>query len=368
MLNGPDFLNPLTEVLMAFRQGQQNSPHIRHAGNDIWNLLRALYCSLCAGAFESITKAHYVDDLIDSYTDDSEAIAVTSKVRDIHAEGGFTIRNWISNSTAILKHFGDWQIAEQHPKERWPGGRFARLKRDVLNGESIPTNREALQVLMSIFDPLGLLSCYTIGLKMLLQKVWRAGIDWDEELPDALLTSWQQWKTVLLQATELEFPRFYSTLLPNADQIDLHTFVDASEYAYAAVTYLRIKRGADVDTVLVAAKCKVAPLKPVSIPRMELLAAVIGVGLAKKAMNVRRLNINSTIDKSSSLIALNVYLDEDGVLRIQGRNDNINPDNAIVLSKNSQIAFLITKYYHEKSHHMMHESTINRIRNDFYVL
>ncbi|XP_043861898.1 uncharacterized protein LOC122756444 [Drosophila santomea] len=334
MLNGPDFLNPLTEVLMAFRVGrigvcadiaemfhqitiQQSDMHAQRflwlsKGNKTPRtfVMRAMTFGICCApciahyvrdknaqefkdqcprAFESITKAHYVDDLIDSYTDDSEAIEVTSKVRDIHAEGGFTIRNWISNSTAILKHFGEWQIAEQHPKELggpekvlgmyWEPSndvfkytfRFARLKRDVLNGESIPTKREALQVLMSIFDPLGLLSCYTIGLKMLLQKVWRAGIDWDEELPDALFTSWQQWKTVLLQATELEFPRFYSTLLPNADQIDLHTFVDASEYAYAAVTYLRIKRGADVDTVLVAAKCKVAPLKPVSIPRMELL-------------------------------------------------------------------------------------------------
>ncbi|KAH8283198.1 hypothetical protein KR054_008569, partial [Drosophila jambulina] len=125
-------------------------------------------------------------------------------------EGGFTIRNWISNSTAILTHFGEHQTSEQHPKELsgpekvlgmyWEPSnevfkyifRFARLKRDVLNGETVPTKREALQVLMSIFDPLGLLSCYTIGLKMLLQKVWRAGINWDEELPDALLTSWQQ--------------------------------------------------------------------------------------------------------------------------------------------------------------------------------
>ncbi|KAH8234499.1 hypothetical protein KR032_001140, partial [Drosophila birchii] len=125
-------------------------------------------------------------------------------------EGGFTIRNWISNSTAILKHFGEHQAAEQHPKELsgpekvlgmyWDPSndvfkstfRFARFKRDVLNGETVPTKREALQVLMSIFDPLGLLSCYTIGLKMLLQKVWRTGIGWDEELPEELLTSWRQ--------------------------------------------------------------------------------------------------------------------------------------------------------------------------------
>ncbi|XP_041632480.1 uncharacterized protein [Drosophila kikkawai] len=373
MLTGPDYLNSLTEVLMAFRVGrigvcadiaemfhqiiiQQSDMHVQrflwlHKDNKTPRIfvMRAMTFGICCApciahyvrdknaqefkdhcprAFESITEAHYVDDLIDSYTDDSEAIAVTTKVRDIHAEGGFTIRNWISNSTAVLKHFGERQIDEQSPKElgdpekvlgmNWEPSndvfkytfRFARLKRDVLNGETVPTKREALQVLMSIFDPLGLLSCYTIGLKMLLQKVWRAGIDWDEELPDTLLGSWRQWKTVLLQAAKLEFPRFYSTLLPNADQIDLHTFVDASEYAYAAVAYLRIKQGADIDTVLVAAKCKVAPLKPVSIPRMELLAAVMGVNLAKKVINIRRLNINSSTYWSNSTTVLQ-WLDMD---------------------------------------------------------
>ncbi|XP_068143533.1 uncharacterized protein [Drosophila tropicalis] len=39
-------------------------------------------------AYESITKAHYVDDLIDSFKDDLEAITVTSSVRDIHADDG----------------------------------------------------------------------------------------------------------------------------------------------------------------------------------------------------------------------------------------------------------------------------------------
>ncbi|XP_043862627.1 uncharacterized protein LOC122756602 [Drosophila santomea] len=183
----------------------------------------------CPRAFESITKAHYVDDFIDSYTDDSEAIAVTSEVRDIHAEGVFKHPKELGGPEKVLGMY--WEPSNDVFKYTF---RFARLKRDVLNGESIPTKREALQVLMSSFDPLGLLSCYTIGLKMQLQKVWRAGIDWDEELPDALFTSWQQWKTVLLQATEMEFPRFYSTLLPIADQIDLHTFVDASEYAISS--------------------------------------------------------------------------------------------------------------------------------------
>jgi len=49
-------------------------------------------------AFEAITKAHYVDDyiLVDSLGDETEAIEVTLKVRDIHAAGGFNIRDWAS--------------------------------------------------------------------------------------------------------------------------------------------------------------------------------------------------------------------------------------------------------------------------------
>lgn len=73
--------------------------------------------------------------------------------------------------------------------------------------EIIPIKRELLQVLMSIFDPLGLRSCYTTTLKILLQEVWRSGIDWDAEIFDILLLKWQKWKTAIVNIATVEVPR-----------------------------------------------------------------------------------------------------------------------------------------------------------------
>ena len=65
--------------------------------------------------------------------------------------------------------------------------KFAKLDHYVLNGSRRPTKREVLRAIMSIFDPpLGLIAHFLVYGKILLQKIWRAGTDWDEPLPEPL--------------------------------------------------------------------------------------------------------------------------------------------------------------------------------------
>ena len=67
----------------------------------------------------------------------------------------------------------------------------------------------------------------------------------------------------------------------------LHTFVDASQDAYGAVVYSRVVyESGSVSTGLVAAKSRVAPLTTTSIPRLELLAAVLGLRLTESTSRV----------------------------------------------------------------------------------
>ncbi|KAL7724349.1 hypothetical protein ACLKA6_002994 [Drosophila palustris] len=98
--------------------------------------------------------------------------------------------------------------------------------------------------------------------------------------------------------------RCYSQNLTKATQADLHIFVDASEYAYAAVCYARVQLHDVVHVALVAAKCKVAPLKPLSIPRMELQAAVAGLRLGQKITTIRGLKVNNITYWSDSKTVL----------------------------------------------------------------
>lgn len=69
---------------------------------------------------------------------------------------------------------------------------------------------------------------------------------------------------------KFSIPRCYSPSFSTADKIDLHIFANASEKAYAAVAYFRIEKGNNITTSFVIAKTRVAPLKPISVPRMEL--------------------------------------------------------------------------------------------------
>lgn len=221
------------------------------------------------------------------------------------------MHNWASSSEKVLKQLHNSNPTEQTMKDwgtttkvlgmHWDPNidefryicRFAKLRRAVLNESIVPTKREVLQVLMSIFDPLGFVSCYTIGLKILLQQIWRAGIGWDEQLTDVLTNKWYRWKSTIELITAVRVPRCYSPILVTADEIQLHTFVDAGENGYAAVSYLRVKKNNNVTVTLIAAKSKVAPLKPLSIPKLELQAAILGTRLAKTISQVHRIRADS---------------------------------------------------------------------------
>lgn len=82
--------------------------------------------------------------------------------------------------------------------------------------------------------------------------------------------------------------------------VELHTFVDAGEDAFAATTYLRIENEDGIDCALMGSKARVAPLKYLSIPRKELQSAVLGARLANSMIQAQRFEINRRIFWSDS--------------------------------------------------------------------
>ncbi|XP_058445979.1 uncharacterized protein LOC131427079 [Malaya genurostris] len=153
----------------------------------------------------------------------------------------------------------------------------------LLAGEIVPTKRQLLSVVMSIYDPNGLVAAFVIHGKILIQDVWRSGIDWNDSIPVELLCRWKRWVAVLQKIESVKVPRCYfkNHHPENLKNLELHIFVDASVKAYSAVSYFRIVEQELVRCALVACKTKVAPLQPLSIPRLELQAAVIGSRLRK---------------------------------------------------------------------------------------
>lgn len=135
--------------------------------------------------------------------------------------------------------------------------------------------------MMSLVDPLGLAAPLTIQAKKILQETWRFVVDWDEELPNDMSTAWHKWIKDLEKLRHLSLSRCHPSYA-DAQQRQLHTFVDACETAYATAVYWRlIDAKGNVYISLAAAKARVAPLKLTSIPRLELQAAVLGCRLAR---------------------------------------------------------------------------------------
>lgn len=254
-------------------------------------------------AVEAIKNNHYVDDWLQSVEGDQEAVNLANQVINIHNKGGFEIRNFLSNSSFVMNNLTsvnsltskmfqeDGDISEKLLGMWWEiksdtfiySLKYHKVDGTILQGEKIPTKREVLKLLMSIFDPLGLIAHLLIYPKIYMQEVWKSGIGWDEQVPANLHTKWITWIRLLPKFVEnIQIPRWYG--LSSSEKVELHVFVDASRDAFAAVAYLRFCCGDEVRCSLVSAKTKVAPLRLLSIPRLELSAAVLGCRLAQNVM------------------------------------------------------------------------------------
>ncbi|XP_045177869.2 uncharacterized protein LOC123537977 [Mercenaria mercenaria] len=148
-------------------------------------------------------------------------------------------------------------------------------KRELaLTDDILTTKREILKESSTIFDPLGILSPVTVKCKMFMQSLWEKKFDWDEILPQEVISEWKKIRSDIEKCIETEIPRCYFTN-PTPKDRTLHIFTDASFKAYGACTYLVSGN----ESKLVMARNRVAPLKQHTIPKLELTAAVIGARL-----------------------------------------------------------------------------------------
>ena len=126
------------------------------------------------------------------------------------------------------------------------------------------------------FDVLGWFSPTIIKVKILMQRLWELKVDWDDKLPPDIHEAWLQWRSELKLLSNKHLPRCYFPLTVNIVAVELHGFCDASERAYAGVVYIRmIDSTGGIHLSIVASKTKVAPIKRLTIPRLELCGAYL---------------------------------------------------------------------------------------------
>ena len=122
--------------------------------------------------------------------------------------------------------------------------------------------------------------------------------EWDEPLPRSIQHEWITLTKDLELAMETEISRQYFTNSTNESNTELHVFVDASQQAYGSAVYLT----SDNESKLVFAKGRVVPLKTLTLPQLELMAAVIGARIASRVTSA--LTVNKTTYWSDSQIVL----------------------------------------------------------------
>jgi len=226
----------------------------------------------------------YVDDLISGADSEEEAIDLHRQLDGLLKSGGFNLRKWASSSSTVLQAI---TIGDQHDDKPFQFTKSETIKTLGIQWEpstdqfsfsidprpvTTPTKRSVLSEVSRLFDPLGWLSPTVIVGKMLIQKLWVCGIDWDSPLPPNLEEEWQKFNTDLVNVNQLRIPR-YTAVHPES-LVELHGFSDASENAYGAVVYLRvIQASGEVVVSLLCSKTRVSPVKQISIPRLELCGA-----------------------------------------------------------------------------------------------
>lgn len=272
-------------------------------------------------AVQTLRDSLYVDDFISSSLDVQEAVHVTTAAKDILSQAGMNLCKWVTNSPdlrAMWKENGVECIGESESSGnvlkvlglvwRPEEDDFVFDQRGLMNilKDKENTKRGVLRTSARIFDPIGFLTPFTIRVKCLFQEMWERGVSWDEPLPTDLTDKWEQWCAELPLLHLVAIPRWYNIeLKPDLHTVKLHVYCDASERAYSAVAYLQgqNKQG-EIATSFVASKSRVAPLKKMTLPRLELMGALIGARLGHsllKPLNLERNQLNMWTDSMITL-------------------------------------------------------------------
>ena len=134
--------------------------------------------------------------------------------------------------------------------------------------------------------------------------MWQKGINWDDELSPESQEQWLSFFEEMKKLNDVVLERCLCPFIPVELPI-LCVFADASRGAFGACAYIRsVDVSGLVAVRFLAAKSRVAPLKELSIPRLELQAAVLASRLCKTIQEETRMQFKEIILFTDSTITL----------------------------------------------------------------
>ena len=291
-----------------------------------------------------VLKEFYVDDFNSGADSVEEAFTLYQKIKSRLEEASFRLRKWSSNSKDLMKKIQNDRVEtrateqcgenlkeddDTYAKTTVGGVDELEDKEQKILGEIWNrvddkivfkfdaliklcenmklTKRNLLKIIAKFFDPLGMLSPLTVGMKVMFQEVCQSKLDWDEPLSEAFQERWRKWLSSLKEARSVNLTRcIYDGIGEKVVSYELHGFGDASERAYGAMVYLVCVTNSGRFVRLMASKTRVAPLSKQVIARLELMAARITAQLkeaVEKALQ-SKITVNSVHMWSDSITTL----------------------------------------------------------------
>lgn len=260
-----------------------------------------------------VLRTHlYVDDLLTGVNTIDEARALRDNIIALLAQDDFNIQQWASNDERIINDLipdavNSNLILDKNNLLKTLGISWS-VYDDTLRYSVYPMNcteritkRTIISEIAKIFDPLGILGPVILHAKKMMQDLWRSKVDWDESVPSSIHTAWLDFVTQLINELSVDRPVVISDYI----DIQIHGFCDASQNGYGACLYIRSSnQNNDVQCRLLCAKSRVAPLKPITIPRLELCGALLLGKLSREVQRVLGLSPSKTVLWSDSTIVL----------------------------------------------------------------
>lgn len=290
----------------------------------------------------------YVDDMLKSFPSIYDALEGIQKVQQLCAKGGFNLTKFTCNKREVLlqipeehrrKDLKDSDLAIGSIKDDKALGVVWKISDDALSFDInfpsvMKTKRQFLSALHSVYDPLGLGAAFLLKGKKIFQDTCKLQVKWDDILGQNILDEWCAWVDNVKFLSSVSLPRCYKPEdFGNVTDCSLHHFSDASELGYGQASYLRlVNQHGKVHCCLVFAKARVAPLKFVTIPRLELTAATLSVKIAKMLHKEIDIPIKTEFFWCDSQVVLGYIKSESRTFktfvanRVQYIRDNSNPD------------------------------------------
>uniref|UniRef100_A0A1I7V6A5 Integrase catalytic domain-containing protein n=1 Tax=Loa loa TaxID=7209 RepID=A0A1I7V6A5_LOALO len=229
-------------------------------------------------------KNLYVDNVIVSLNGTRDALEKYVKMKSIFNEALMNLREFLSNDEEFYAGlpYEDRAMRKNTKILGIPWNPCQDIIQAKLNPwtEQELTKRTILQFVASQYDPLGFLVPIMVKFKIFLQHLWKENKSWDQILDEQ---DHKQWKSLIAKwATVVKnLPRFVTTF---TDLIGIHVFTDASSLPYSAAVYLVSQEMHGTKSSLIFSKSRIAPIKGMTIPRLELMAILIGTRAAQFVM------------------------------------------------------------------------------------